>query len=189
MSNGHLLIVDDEPSVLASYAQSLTEAGFEVAKASNGSDALRRIESDQFDAILSDVSMPQPGGLALLRRLRARSPDLPVILMLDAPDNGAAIEGTKLGAVQSLVKPIAAKLLAQTASYAVGLCRSRRRVPVTPNGMSAGPEARISTVFEVEPPMANPAIRMLPPVPTWTRAEMLTIRGVVGVYVPAGVAS
>lgn len=134
MSNGRLLVVDDEPSVLASYVQSLTEAGFEVAQASNGSDALRRIESDQFDAILSDVSMPQIDGLALLRRLRACSPGLPVILMLDAPDNGTAIEGTELGAVQSLVKPIAARLLAQTASYAVGLCRSRRHVLVTPNG-------------------------------------------------------
>jgi antitoxin Phd len=131
MSNGRLLIVDDEPSVLASYAHSLTEAGFEVARASNGADALRRIESDQFDAILSDVSMPKIDGLTLLRRLRLRSPDMPVILMLDEPDNRAAIRGAELGAVQSLVKPIAPELLAQTASYAVRLGRSLRHIPVT----------------------------------------------------------
>src|SRR2546425_9634514 len=121
MSNGRLLIVDDDPSVLDPYARSLTDAGFEVAQASGGADALRHIESDQFDAIFSDVSMPRIDGLTLLRRLRLRSPDVPVILMLDKPDNRAALRGAELGAVQSLVKPIAAELLAETASYAVRL--------------------------------------------------------------------
>src|SRR5271157_5426138 len=114
MSQGRLLIVDDEASVLASYARSLTDAGFEVAEASDGADALRRIERDQFDAVLSDVSMPTIDGLTLLRRLRIRSPELPVILMLEAPDNRVAIQGTECGAVQSLIKPVAAELLART---------------------------------------------------------------------------
>lgn len=131
MSQGRLLIVDDEASVLASYARSLTDAGFEVAEASDGADALRRIERDQFDAVLSDVSMPTIDGLTLLRRLRIRSPELPVILMLEAPDNRVAIQGTECGAVQSLIKPVAAELLAQTAAYAVRLCRSRRNMPTT----------------------------------------------------------
>ncbi len=123
ISNGRLLIVDDEPSVLASYAHSLADAGFEVVQASSAAAALRRIESDQFETILSD-------GLTLLRRLRLRSPDIPVILMLDKPDNRAAIRGAELGAVQSLVKPIAAELLVEMASYAVRLWRSRRHIPV-----------------------------------------------------------
>jgi antitoxin Phd len=130
MSNGSLLIVDDEPPVLTSYARSLTKAGFEVDEASDGVEALRRIAKHRFDAVLSDVSMPRMGGLALLRRLRDQSPELPVILMLEAPDNRATIKGTELGAVQSLVKPIAAELLAETAAYAVRLCRSRRNARV-----------------------------------------------------------
>src|ERR1017187_463074 len=72
---------------------------------------------------------------------------------------------------------------------AEGLSSGSESVPDTPSGASAGPEARMRTVREVEPPTTKPAIRMLPPVPTWTRAEMLTIRGLVGVYAPAGVAS
>src|SRR6266404_8386259 len=119
MSQGRLLIVDDEPSVLTAYARSLTEAGFAVAEASDGADALRRVERDQFDAVLCDVALPAIDGLALVRRLRIRSPELPVILMLDAPDNRIAIQATECGAVQSLVKPIAAELLAETAAYAV----------------------------------------------------------------------
>jgi prevent-host-death family protein len=131
MSNGRLLIVDDEPSVLVSYANSLTDAGFEVTQASDGADAMRRIESDHFDAVFSDLAIAKINGLTLLRRLRIRSPGLPVILMLDGPDDHAAIKGTELGALQSLVKPIAAELLAETASYAVRLWRSRRHIPVT----------------------------------------------------------
>src|SRR5689334_11690560 len=98
MSNGRLLVVDDEPTVLASNARALADAGFEVVQASNAADALRRIERDQFETIFSD-------GITLLRRLRLRSPDVPVVLMLNKPDNRAAIRGAELGAVQSLVKP------------------------------------------------------------------------------------
>lgn len=126
MSSGRVLLVDDEPSVLKAYARSLAKAGFDVAQASDGADALRRVESGQFDAVLSDVSLPKVDGLTLLRRLRVHSPDLPVVLMLDKPDNRATIKATELGAIQSLVKPIAADVLAETASYAVRLRRSRR---------------------------------------------------------------
>src|ERR1017187_4569801 len=62
-------------------------------------------------------------------------------------------------------------------------------VPAIPNGARAGPEARMRTVLDVEPPITKPAIRIVPPVPTWARVEMLTSRGVAGVYVPAAVAS
>jgi prevent-host-death family protein len=126
MSNSRLLFVDHEPSVLASYADSLTRAGFQVTQASDGAEAMRQIESDRFDVIFSDLSAPKIDGLALLRRLRIRFPELPVILMLDAPDDRAATKGIQLGAFRSLVKPIAVELLAQTASDAVRLGRSRR---------------------------------------------------------------
>src|SRR5262245_20157112 len=120
-----VLIVDDEPSILKAYGRSLSNAGFEVAEARGAADALRRMEGDHFDVILSDVSMPKIDGFTLLRRLRLRSPNSPVILMLDKPDNRAMIRGTELGAFQSLVKPIAPELLVEAASHAVSLRRSR----------------------------------------------------------------
>jgi len=128
VSKGRLLLVVNKPSVLASYSRSLTEAGFEVDEASDGIEALRRVEGRRFDAVLSDVSMPQMDGLALLKRLRNRSPELPVVLMQDRPDNLATIRATQFGATQSLIKPIAAALLVETAEYVVRLSRSRRRI-------------------------------------------------------------
>jgi len=125
-SRGRVLIVDDERSVRHSYARWLDEAGFEVAEASGGAEALQRIESEQIDVVLTDVSMPEMDGLALLRRMRARSLNLPVILMLDTQNNRTAIQAAELGALQSLVKPVDSKELEETAAYAVRLHRSRR---------------------------------------------------------------
>ncbi len=124
-SRGRVLIVDDERSVLDSYTRWLVKAGFEVSEASGGAEALQRIESGQFDVVLSDISMPEIDGFALLRRVRAHSVDLPVILMLEALNNRAAIQATELGA-QCLVKPIDPEALEETAAYAVRLHRSRR---------------------------------------------------------------
>ena len=126
-ARGRVLIVDHERSVLDSYTRSLREAGFEVAQASGGAEALRRIEKDQFDVVLSDISMPEMDGLALLRHMRARSLDVPVIVMLDTLNNLTAIQAVELGALQCLVKPIDPKALEETAAYAVRFHRGSRR--------------------------------------------------------------
>jgi prevent-host-death family protein len=129
MSRGRVLIVDDEPSVLKLYSRTLSRAGFDVTPAASGLEALQRMEKGKFDVVLSDLAMPKMDGLALLGQMRARSLEQPVILMLDAPDNRAAIRATELGAIQSLIKPITAALLQETAGYAAELHRSRRSIP------------------------------------------------------------
>lgn len=125
-ARGRVLIVDHERSVLDSYTRWLGEAGFEVAEASGGAEALQRIENEQFDVVLCDISMPKMDGLALLRHMRARSLDVPVIVMLDTLNNLTAIQAVELGALQCLVKPIDPKALEETAAYAVRFHRSRR---------------------------------------------------------------
>ena len=97
-----------------------------MTEAAGGAEALRRMDRHEFDLILCDLSMPQGGALALLTRLRARSPEVPVVLALDTRDNRTAIEAARLGAFQYLVKPIAPKELEETAANAVRLRRSGR---------------------------------------------------------------
>jgi antitoxin Phd len=121
-----VLIVDNERAVRDSYARRLAEAGFEVATASSGAEALQRIERHQFDLVLTDVSMPKMDGLALIRRMRARFLDAPVILMLDTLNNRTAIEAAELGVFQYLVKPIEPKALERVAAYSLRSHRSPR---------------------------------------------------------------
>jgi prevent-host-death family protein len=124
MSEGLVLIVDDEPSILKSYSRSLVSAGFEVAQASSGREALRYMAEHDCDVVVTDLRMPKMDGLALLGQMHVRSLNVPVVLMLDTPDNRVLIRAAKLGAVQSLVKPITRELLRQTAVFAVRLKRS-----------------------------------------------------------------
>jgi antitoxin Phd len=126
LSRGRVLLVDDQPSILASYSRALAHAGFEVTEASGGDEAFRRLESAPFDVILTDLLVPKISGLAFLERLHAFSPELPVIVMLDKQSNEVAVEAAELGALQSLVKPIGPALLKRTVGNAMRMRRLRQ---------------------------------------------------------------
>ena len=127
VSKGRILIVDDESRILDSYSRWLVQAGFEVTEVSKPAEALRRAEAESFDLIFTDYAMPGMDGLALLRQLQAHSPNLPVVMMLEEPDNRIAIEVTEAGAVQSLVKPIEPSELREIAAFGVQQYRMRQR--------------------------------------------------------------
>jgi antitoxin Phd len=126
-SKGRVLLIEDELSVLRSYSKSLAGSGFEVVESRRGSEGLKKLKKGNFDVVLTDIVMPGNEGLDLLEKIHAGFPDIPVIVMLDAADNGIASRATELGAIQSLVKPIAADVLDATASFAVRMNRERRR--------------------------------------------------------------
>jgi antitoxin Phd len=123
---GRVLLVDDQPSILASYSRALTSAGFEVTKARGAGEAFRRLEGAIFDAVLTDLLDPKTSGLAFLERLHTFSPELPVIVMFDKQSNEIAVEAAELGALQSLVKPIGPALLKRTVGRAVRMRRARQ---------------------------------------------------------------
>src|SRR5438552_19186914 len=75
-----ILIVDDEPGVRDYVAEVLREAGFVVAAARDGLEAMRKIEAgEQFDLVLTDIRMPGLDGFELVRRAKQGSPDLRVL--------------------------------------------------------------------------------------------------------------
>jgi antitoxin Phd len=126
MPRARILLVDDQPSILASYSRSLAHAGFEVTKAGGGEEAFRRLESAPFDVVLTDLLAPKTSGLAFLERLHAFSRELPVIVMFDKQSNEIAVEAAELGVLQSLVKPIGPALLKRTVGHAVRVKRARQ---------------------------------------------------------------
>jgi DNA-binding NtrC family response regulator len=104
--SGRILVVDDDRAVRAALSVNLTKAGFSVAVAENGEEALVLVGEEEPDLVLSDVRMPGLGGTALLERLRAGWPELPVILMTGQGSVPAAVEAMRAGATDYLIKPV-----------------------------------------------------------------------------------
>ena len=78
---GKVLIIDDDESIRAGCGQTLEQAKFRVAMAANGQEALEKAAGESFDVALLDVMMPGLPGMEVLRRLRAESPHLMVIII------------------------------------------------------------------------------------------------------------
>ena len=108
-----LLIVEDEPDLLASLARALRETGYAVDTAEDGAEGIYKAESWDYDAVVLDVMLPRLDGWEVLRRLR-QSKKTPV-LMLTARDAARdRVRGLDTGADDYLVKPFdLAELLAR----------------------------------------------------------------------------
>jgi len=92
-SRPRILLVDDEPSILDSVGMLLTSAGYDVASAKDGFDALLHLKKVLPDVIISDLNMPQMSGFEFLSVVRRRFPELPVIAMSGAYEEGSAVPG------------------------------------------------------------------------------------------------
>jgi EAL domain-containing protein (putative c-di-GMP-specific phosphodiesterase class I) len=101
----------------------LAEAGFEVSPAEDGLRAQQLLMAGSFDAVLTDVSMPGMTGLEVLRAVRERDLELPVLLMTGAPSVESAAEAVRHGACEYITKPIVIGKLTQSVRRAVDLHR------------------------------------------------------------------
>jgi DNA-binding NtrC family response regulator len=101
----HVLVADDERSIRMMLETGLTLNGFRVSLARTGTEALAVLRSQGPDAILSDVYMPEGGGLDLVRALRAEYPNIPIILMTAQGSVEAAVEAVAAGASDFIGKP------------------------------------------------------------------------------------
>jgi EAL domain-containing protein (putative c-di-GMP-specific phosphodiesterase class I) len=119
---GRVLVVDDEEPLCRAFQRLLEHAGYEVAIAADGAAAIARL-GEPFDAVVSDVRMPEMDGLALLRAVRQRDLDLPVVLMTGAPDIDGAIEAIDYGAYKYIPKPVQPDALRDCVRRAVALRR------------------------------------------------------------------
>jgi two-component system response regulator AtoC len=100
-----VLVVDDEPLMLKFMADVLKRQGKEVTLAENGEVAIRLLEQEPFDLILTDMKMPQKGGLDVLKTAKIIHPTALVILATAHGTIESAVEAMKLGAFHYLIKP------------------------------------------------------------------------------------
>jgi len=100
-----ILIADDEASIRHMLAVLLEERGYEVRAVSDGEEALRELQSRDYDALVTDVRMPKLDGLSLVRAAQALNPELTIIVMSAYGSHELAIEAMKAGAYDYLGKP------------------------------------------------------------------------------------
>jgi len=100
-----ILIADDEPLMRNFAAETVRRLGKEVVTAVDGADAIRKLEEEPFDLILTDLMMPYHTGLDVLKAAKARSPQTIVILATAFGSIETAVEAMKLGAFNFLIKP------------------------------------------------------------------------------------
>src|ERR1700739_1426315 len=81
MPKGSILVIDDESEIREGLELLLTSEGYGVSSAGTGESGLAKLEEHPFDLLLLDVSLPDRNGLDLLREIRRREPDLPVVLI------------------------------------------------------------------------------------------------------------
>lgn len=122
-SRGHVLIVEDDRNLLELYTEILLEEGYEVAAALDGLGALRALEGDAFDLVLTDVVMPGGTGVDVLRAVRERDLDVPVVLVTGNPTVETAVQALEMGALHYLVKPVSTDQLVRSVDHAVRLRR------------------------------------------------------------------
>ena len=106
MPNESILIVDDDPIIRKSLREMLRLEGYEVDAASDGGEALRKLEQSPFDVVLTDVKMPAVGGFELLSKIKSSSPDIVVILITGYGSIDEAVNGIKAGAYEYITKPL-----------------------------------------------------------------------------------
>jgi two-component system, NtrC family, response regulator GlrR len=101
-----VLVVDDDADLLQLLTLRLERAGFAVATAASGKEALKRLADNQPQAVVTDLKMAGLDGLELLSEIETRFPVLPVVLMTAHGTIPDAVRATRLGACAFLTKPI-----------------------------------------------------------------------------------
>lgn len=122
-TTGRVLLVDDEPGLLRGFSRALESAGFQVETTSDGRDALARIAATEFDVVVSDLSMPGLDGIELLKAVRERDLDVPVVLVTANPDIESASRAIELGVLRYLIKPVEMEHLVRVVGEALHMHR------------------------------------------------------------------
>ena len=117
---GPILIVDDEASIRKSLEGVLNDEGYSCALASDGADALSRLQSLHPSLVLLDIWMPGMDGIETLRRMKAAQPETPVIMMSGHATISTAIKATKFGASDFIEKPLELELVLNAIRRALG---------------------------------------------------------------------
>lgn len=148
-----ILIVDDEADlreILQGQLETLhvespnSKSGIDIHHASDGKEALAKTESMWFDAILTDINMPEMTGIELLAALRAKGSDVPVVILTGFGDKAKALDALRLGCYAFLDKPWNADYLRRVMQGGIeqGVALRKRTMQTGQGALSLSTESR-----------------------------------------------
>lgn len=126
LPRARILLIDDDPGTLGGYEGVLRQAGFEVAAAQSGREALEIARHRSFDLILVDLRLPDLSGLDVMRLLREQQGDVAFVVVTGFGTTQSAVEAMRLGAADYVEKP----LIGDDLIGAVERGLARRRAPL-----------------------------------------------------------
>lgn len=106
-----LLLADDEQELSQALVAILSHAGYQVDSSPDGEDALYKLDANGYDLVILDIMMPKVDGLTVLRHLRERGDEVPVLMLTARAEVDDRVAGLDAGANDYLVKPFSAKEL------------------------------------------------------------------------------
>ena len=124
-----VLLVDDEEQFLDTLTQRLEIRGLKVEAVTGGEEALDMVEDKKIDAVILDLAMPGIDGIETLRLLKAKQPDLQIIMLTGKATVKSGIEAMKLGAADFLEKPVDLNLLLEK----IGEAKNKRLLLIQKN--------------------------------------------------------
>jgi DNA-binding NtrC family response regulator len=160
-ARARILVVDDEPEVARVIARLAQSFGHEAVVADSTEDAVERFTAAPFDVVLTDLKLGREDGLALLRRIHDRAPDVPVILITGKATVDSAMEAIRTGAYDYLAKPVERQALGDLLRRAIDRHRAAEQVrPSVAEGLEPPPDyivGRTPAMIEVYKTVARVA--------------------------------
>jgi UDP-3-O-acyl N-acetylglucosamine deacetylase len=136
--DGTILIVDDEAKIRATLRGVLSDEGFHVLDTDEGAKVPELVTTQRPQLVILDIWMPQMDGIELLEQIKAREPDLPVIVISGHGTIETAVRATKLGATDFIEKPFSLDTLLRSIYRAIGR--------ETSNSVSGGESSLVSSL-------------------------------------------
>lgn len=124
-----ILVVDDEPQMLIAIHETLRRSGYAVATAGSGMEALCRLKEKYYRLVITDLRMPEIGGLDLLRNVKRLAPQTPVVLLTAYGTIQNAVDAMREGAYDYLLKPFSSESLEQVVRRALESAAGRNDKP------------------------------------------------------------
>jgi len=101
-----VLIIEDDPDGRRSVTEAVADAGFDTVAAATAAEGLKRFEQDAFDAVLSDLVLPDQDGIAVLQKIKQLKPTVPVIIMTAYGTVPSSVRAIQAGAYDYIPKPL-----------------------------------------------------------------------------------